>query len=162
MGAMNRPECRDILWNMYYDRLENPQAEICPDAVRLPLEPLTKKQIQKEEGRLFKNIRKIVTSEICPSDNGQSASLLRLYILNTSRYAPDRLGSADFAEKAAVACSDAFSRENLVEKLDKLHTLYFMDKNIFCQTMQKYHKVLTDSVSRPKSKNIVSFRGIER
>lgn len=162
MGAMNRPECRDMLWNMYYDRLENPQAEICPDAVRLPLTPLTQKQIQKEEGRLFKNIRKIVTSEICPSDNSQSASLLRLYILNTARHAPDRLGSADFAEKAAVACSDGFSREDLVEKLDKLHTLYFMDKNIFCQTMQKYHKGLADSVSRPKNKNIAPFRGIER
>lgn len=28
--------------------------------------------------------------------------------------------------------------------------------------MQKYHKGLADSVSRPKSKNIAPFRGIER
>lgn len=163
MGATHRPECRSLLWQMYYERLNNPQAEICPEAVQVPLEKPSQKEIQRAEGRLFKDIRKIVLSEICAGDNGQNAGLLRLYILNAAQNAPDSLGTPDFAARAAsYARTGGLSEDGLVENLDRLHTLYFMDKDVFTQTMDKYYHALSGFEKRKGTAPAGFSRGIER
>lgn len=161
MGAMNRPECREILWKMYYDRMKNPEAKICPEAIQLPLEKLSPKAMLKAEGRLFKDIRRIVMSEIGTGENGANINNLRLCIFNTAANDPDGLASSAFADKN-FKLIPADRHGQILESLDKLHTLYFTDKNLFRQTMRKYHKVFLTLTKQTKNKPIGKPCGIER
>ncbi|MBQ8784831.1 MAG: hypothetical protein IJZ59_02180 [Alphaproteobacteria bacterium] len=165
MNAMNQPVHRNVIWEMYYSRRTNDDTQVDITSVQLPLQEETKRSIQKAEFQLIKDIRKIIVNEIfeegTPIETSKQHKLMQS-IIETMSSEPKKLEQSDFAEKLLqnLTTNEKLQEKiklSLIESLDKIHTLYFMDTQIFSQAISKHKKALEHYIGDEKKKNEIKI-----
>lgn len=165
MNAMNQPALRNAVWDMYYSRRTNDDTQIDIASVQLPLQEETKRSIQKAEFQLIKDIRKIIVNEIfeegTPIETSKQHKLMQS-IIETMSSEPKKLEQSDFAEKLLqnLTTNEKLQEKikpSLIESLDKIHTLYFMDTQIFSQAISKHKKALEHYIGDEKKKSEIKI-----
>ena len=159
MIAMNQPPLRNSVWEMYYSRKINPEAEINIEAIQEPIEEDEKRTIQKAEMQVIKDIREIVVNEIfeegTPIDFSRRQKLMQ-NIIETISSEPKKLEESNFAENLLQELTSNEKlqekiKPSLIESLDKIHTLYFMDTQIFEQAVGKHKNALEHYIGSKKN-----------
>lgn len=154
MDTMNRPNGRNLVWDMYYARLENPRIDLPMQDIPTFSIERTKKQRLKDEGRIFKQVRDIVVHDFledCTEITPQNRSRIQQQLLHKIKINPDICGSRSFTYNLTSKFDNQQTKDNIKNCLNNLHCLYYMDPELFAKSVNRYYKTLCNSCEVQKA-----------
>lgn len=169
MQASNKSDkMYEKMWQMYYMRLENPQAKIDLKKLHIDMPPPTAKKINKLEMRIFDMMaREIVDNEVFDnlSSSPAEAHKMRAYIIgHLGENNPDKIADNLLIQAIKYNTEDD---EKLRYSLKKVFTLHYLYGDVFESAANRYLQSLRNlndknlankSGKRPLNKNSANQR----
>ena len=159
MNAMNEPAGRSMIWEQYYKRAEDPQ-------YKLDLQNIIDKHAEepempspKDKLRLFKEIRQLVINdafENLPQFSPEQQRKMQHMIIEIADKNPDSLQEDELSKKIVASVSKRTNKKTLRtvdDTLDRLHTLYFLNTELFNTTLSQFRTVLNQSIDIKRNKS---------
>jgi hypothetical protein len=146
----------DLMWQMYYARLKNPQAKIDLKKLHIDMPPPTAKKIHKQEMKIFDALkREIVDNEVFDNlaSSPAEAHKLRAYVIeHLEENSPGKVADNLLMQTMKY---DAENDEKLRSSLKKVFTLHYLHGEVFESAANRY----LQSLRNLNDKNLANKSG---
>ncbi|MBO7556162.1 MAG: hypothetical protein J6T72_02050 [Alphaproteobacteria bacterium] len=129
----------ELMWQMYYARLENPQAKIDLKKLQINTMPMTVKKVHKQEMKIFDVLTKeIINNDVFDnlSSSPSEAHKMRAYVIeHLTGNNPEKVADNLLMQTMNY---NADNDEKLRSSLKKIFTLHYINGEVFESSANRY------------------------